>query len=129
DEVNSEENGESSHAPDARNPDDGRVVDHPTGQTGSRDTPDSVAARPEASSSSGRSPESSSSPAEHDDAAARLAASLLRVHADRMRQGAREARVRARFTAVHPEVPVVEVSALPDDVRDLAGLRSIGERL
>ncbi|TDC78921.1 ArsA family ATPase [Streptomyces hainanensis] len=59
----------------------------------------------------------------------RAAAGLLRVHAERMRQLTREERTRARFTAVHPRVPVVEVPALPEDVHDLAGLRAIGDRL
>nr|WP_241833383.1 ArsA-related P-loop ATPase [Streptomyces caatingaensis] len=59
----------------------------------------------------------------------RLAAGLLRLHAERMRVLARERRTRDRFTALHPDVPVAEVAALPGDVHDLAGLRSIGERL
>jgi hypothetical protein len=42
---------------------------------------------------------------------------------------ARERRTRDRFVSVHPEVPMVEVAALPGDVHDLAGLREIGERL
>ncbi|TDC19691.1 ArsA family ATPase [Streptomyces sp. 8K308] len=57
------------------------------------------------------------------------AAGLLRVHAERMRQLTRESRTMARFTAVHPRVPVVEVPALSEDVHDLAGLRAIGDRL
>ncbi|MFH8981716.1 ArsA family ATPase [Streptomyces varsoviensis] len=58
-----------------------------------------------------------------------LAARLLRLHAERMRVLARERRTRDRFTALHPEVPVAEVAALPGDVHDLAGLRAVGERL
>ena len=42
---------------------------------------------------------------------------------------ARERRTRDRFTSLHPEVPVAEVTALPGDVHDLEGLRTIGERL
>ncbi|KOG65063.1 hypothetical protein ADK38_41770, partial [Streptomyces varsoviensis] len=42
-----------------------------------------------------------------------LAARLLRLHAERMRVLARERRTRDRFTALHPEVPVAEVAALP----------------
>ena len=42
---------------------------------------------------------------------------------------AREQRTRDRFTALHPEVAVAEVSALPGDVHDLAGLRAIGDQL
>ncbi|MFJ2442538.1 ArsA family ATPase [Streptomyces sp. NPDC087658] len=58
-----------------------------------------------------------------------LTAGLLRLHAERMQVLAREARTRDRFTALHPEVAVVEVAALPGDVHDLAGLRAIGDRL
>ncbi|MEN3582582.1 ArsA family ATPase [Streptomyces sp. ZYX-F-203] len=58
-----------------------------------------------------------------------LAAGLLRIHADRMHLLARERRTRDRFTALHPEVAVAEVAALPGDVHDLAGLRDIGDRL
>ncbi|GAA0386095.1 ArsA family ATPase [Streptomyces luteireticuli] len=59
----------------------------------------------------------------------RLAAGLLRLHAERMQVLTRERRTRDRFTALHPDVPVAEVAALPGDVHDLAGLRTIGERL
>ncbi|MGW0735401.1 ArsA family ATPase [Streptomyces sp. NPDC002851] len=58
-----------------------------------------------------------------------LAAGLLRLHAERMQLLAREKRTRDRFTALHPDVPVTEVAALPGDVHDLVGLRDIGERL
>ncbi|MGP3979122.1 ArsA family ATPase [Streptomyces sp. 8N114] len=64
-----------------------------------------------------------------EDAVAVLAAGLLRLHADRMRLLARERRTRDRFTALHPDVPMAEVAALPGDVHDLGGLRTIGERL
>ncbi|WP_431984250.1 ArsA family ATPase [Streptomyces qinglanensis] len=64
-----------------------------------------------------------------DDDLAVLAAGLLRLHADRMRLLEREQRTRDRFTAVHPDVPVAEVAALPGDVHDLTGLRTIGLRL
>jgi anion-transporting ArsA/GET3 family ATPase len=59
----------------------------------------------------------------------RLAAGLLRLHAERMQVVARERRTRDRFVSVHPEVPMVDVSALPGDVHDLTGLREIGHRL
>ncbi|MEE1756798.1 ArsA family ATPase [Streptomyces sp. SP18CS02] len=62
-------------------------------------------------------------------AVARLTAGLLRLHAERMQVLARERRTRDRFTALHPEVAVAEVAALPGDVHDLAGLRAIGDRL
>ncbi|WP_420034282.1 ArsA family ATPase [Streptomyces sp. cg28] len=58
-----------------------------------------------------------------------LTAGLLRLHAERMRLVAREQRTRDRFTALHPEVAVAEIAALPGDVHDLAGLRDIGDRL
>jgi anion-transporting ArsA/GET3 family ATPase len=56
----------------------------------------------------------------------RLAAGVLRLHADRMALSARERRLQERFTAAHPAVPVVEVAALPGDVHDLDGLRAVG---
>ncbi|MFF6874647.1 ArsA family ATPase [Streptomyces sp. NPDC012474] len=58
-----------------------------------------------------------------------LTAGLLRLHADRMQLLSREQRTRDRFTALHPEVAVTEVAALPGDVHDLTGLRTIGDRL
>ncbi|MFE7430966.1 ArsA-related P-loop ATPase [Streptomyces sp. NPDC057545] len=58
-----------------------------------------------------------------------LTAALLRLHAERMQVVAREQRTRDSFTALHPEVAMTEVAALPGDVHDLAGLRSIGDRL
>ncbi|AVH57389.1 MULTISPECIES: ArsA family ATPase [Streptomyces] len=58
-----------------------------------------------------------------------LTAGLLRLHAERMQLLSREQRTRDRFAALHPEVAVVEVAALPGDVHDLAGLRDIGDRL
>ncbi len=61
--------------------------------------------------------------------AERLAAGMLRLHAERMHVLARERRTRDRFAALHPEVPVAEVAALPGDVHDLEGLRAIGGRL
>ncbi|MBN0047006.1 AAA family ATPase [Streptomyces actuosus] len=58
-----------------------------------------------------------------------VAAGLLRLHAERMQLLSREQRTRDRFTALHPEVAVAEVAALPGDVHDLLGLRDIGDRL
>ncbi|WP_406382378.1 ArsA family ATPase [Streptomyces sp. NBC_01618] len=58
-----------------------------------------------------------------------LTAGLLRLHAERMQVVAREQRTRDSFTALHPEVAVTAVAALPGDVHDLAGLRAIGDRL
>ncbi|MGW6355475.1 ArsA family ATPase [Streptomyces sp. NPDC055092] len=113
-----------------------------------RDTPDEHAQTPDKTSHSARATTSApnspttSTPAgaTTDDAPAdqattdrtttdQLTAGLLRLHAERMQLLAREQRTRDRFTALHPEVAVTEVGALPGDVHDLAGLRSIGDRL
>jgi anion-transporting ArsA/GET3 family ATPase len=58
-----------------------------------------------------------------------LTAGLLRLHADRTRMVEREALLRARFAAAHPQVPTAVVPALAGDVHDLVGLRRIGELL
>ena len=58
-----------------------------------------------------------------------VTAALLRLHADRTRMVEREARLRDRFAAAHPEVPTAVVPALAGDVHDLTGLRRIGELL
>jgi anion-transporting ArsA/GET3 family ATPase len=58
-----------------------------------------------------------------------LTAALLRLHAERAQLAAREERLTGRFTAAHPDVPLVAVPALPGDVHDLAGLRHIGTLL
>ncbi len=54
---------------------------------------------------------------------------LLRLHADRSRMVEREALLRERFAAAHPEVPTTVVPALAGDVHDLAGLRRVGDLL
>lgn len=77
----------------------------------------------------GTSPEAPDSPEAPESDPNRLAVGLLRLHAERMQLVARERRTRDRFVSVHPEVPMVDVAALPGDVHDLAGLREIGERL
>jgi anion-transporting ArsA/GET3 family ATPase len=58
-----------------------------------------------------------------------VTAAALRLHAERMNLGEREQRVSGAFMSAHPAVPVAEVTALPVDVHDLAGLRRIGESL
>jgi anion-transporting ArsA/GET3 family ATPase len=58
-----------------------------------------------------------------------LTAGLLRLHADRVLMVEREARLRRRFEAAHPQVPMAVVPALPGDVHDLAGLRQVGALL
>ncbi len=55
-----------------------------------------------------------------------LAIAALRLHADQMQQAASERRLAEHFTAAHPLVPVTEITAQPEDVHDLAGLREIG---
>jgi anion-transporting ArsA/GET3 family ATPase len=55
-----------------------------------------------------------------------LTAGLLRLHADRVRMVEREARLRRRFEAAHPQVPTAVVPALAGDVHDLDGLRQVG---
>jgi anion-transporting ArsA/GET3 family ATPase len=61
-----------------------------------------------------------------NDARYPLAAAVLRLHADRMQLQTRERRLAEHFTSAHPDVPVVEVPALPEDVHDLASLRVVG---
>ncbi|MFF2326710.1 MULTISPECIES: ArsA family ATPase [unclassified Streptomyces] len=85
-----------------------------------------TATRTEAASAS--APASTSVPVEPASVEL-LTAGLLRLHAERMQVVAREQRTRDRFTALHPEVAVTQVAALPGDVHDLAGLRAIGDRL
>ncbi|MBI0375027.1 ArsA family ATPase [Streptomyces sp. DASNCL29] len=98
----------------AENLADGGFVDPPSGNAQARNP---SAADPDVS------------PTSADSSAERLAAGLLRLHAERMQVLGREQRTHDRFTALHPEVPVAQVAALPGDVHDLAGLRAIGERL
>lgn len=58
-----------------------------------------------------------------------LAASLLQVHAQRMRTNAHEQRLARQFASAHPEVPVRSVPASAQDVYDLDALREIGAHL
>ncbi|MFE0172503.1 ArsA family ATPase [Streptomyces sp. NPDC059002] len=137
----------------AENLDESRIVDQEDGKVGVRNAPvgDPVRNSPSnpgtsealRTSEAARSPEnpdpddpgpSDPEPSDPDPSAGRpsveqLTAGLLRLHAERMRLLAREQHTRDRFTALHPEVAVAEVAALPGDVHDLAGLRAIGERL
>jgi anion-transporting ArsA/GET3 family ATPase len=55
-----------------------------------------------------------------------LVAGLLRLYADRIRLADREATLRSRFAAAHPQVPTAVVSALAGDVHDLDDLRRVG---
>jgi len=63
------------------------------------------------------------------DDASHMAAGLLRLHADRRLIVERETRLRRRFATAHPDVATVVLPALPTDVHDLDGLRSIGDLL
>jgi anion-transporting ArsA/GET3 family ATPase len=136
------------------NLDDARIVDQEGGKAGLRNSPDTYGSS-ESPASETSAPDGSEGPAGSDgsdegspaatdstDATDRadtpphghrtveqLTAGLLRLHAERMQLLSREQRTRDRFAALHPEVAVAEVAALPGDVHDLAGLRDIGERL
>nr|WP_093657828.1 ArsA family ATPase [Streptomyces radiopugnans] len=122
----------------AENLEEGDVVDQPTGKGGDgRSAPRSASGS--GSGSDAHSGDGSGTDADSDEltedstasptTAERLAAGMLRLHAERMHVLARERRTRDRFAALHPEVPVAEVAALPGDVHDLDGLRAIGGRL
>lgn len=103
-----------------------------TGTAASGAAAPTTAASPGASGTSGASGATGTPVTEASavpPAVAQLTAGLLRLHAERMQILARERRTRDRFAALHPEVAVAEVAALPGDVHDLAALRSIGERL
>jgi anion-transporting ArsA/GET3 family ATPase len=56
-----------------------------------------------------------------------MTVAALRLHADRMQQAVAQRRVSEHFTAAHPLVPIAEVTAQPDDIHDLDGLRKIGQ--
>ncbi|MCX4435532.1 MULTISPECIES: ArsA family ATPase [Streptomyces] len=140
------------------NLDDARIVDQEGGKAGLRNSPDmygssgspaSETSAPDGSegpAGSDGSDEGSPAATDSTDAMDRtdaptdtpphghrtveqLTAGLLRLHAERMQLLSREQRTRDRFAALHPEVAVAEVAALPGDVHDLAGLRDIGDRL
>ncbi|MFH8802152.1 ArsA family ATPase [Streptomyces sp. NPDC017936] len=121
----------------AENLEEPRIVDQDGGKAGLRNSPDTYGSSE--SSAPGTEPDSPSTGQDSgtgrsaggdgDPGADRLTAGLLRLHAERMHLLSRERRTRDRFTALHPEVAVAEVAALPGDVHDLAGLRDIGDRL
>ncbi|MFD7404188.1 ArsA family ATPase [Streptomyces sp. NPDC059866] len=122
----------------AENLEETRIVDQGGGKAGLRNSPDTYGSSESPASDPPAAPDEGSptvtddgSPADPDSerSADQLTAGLLRLHAERMQLLAREQRTRDRFTALHPEVAVAEVAALPGDVHDLAGLRDIGDRL
>ncbi|GHE54471.1 ArsA family ATPase [Streptomyces capitiformicae] len=114
----------------AENLDEPRIVDQMNGKAvrnspetyGSSESPAPIGAQADSAGVQDGSPA-------QDRTVEQLTAGLLRLHAERMRLLSREQRTRDRFTALHPEVAVAEVAALPGDVHDLAGLRDIGDRL
>lgn len=63
------------------------------------------------------------------DGGHQIAATALRLHAERLQLVAAERRLAQRFMAAHPGVPIVEIPAQPEDVHDLPGLSAIGESL
>ncbi|MEE1808832.1 ArsA family ATPase [Streptomyces sp. BE133] len=130
----------------AENLDGVGIVDQTAGKAGLRDPADWSVASPEAvadpdpsehEDTEDREPDPEPAPevatrtetVTEDASVEQLTAGLLRLHAERMQVVAREQRTRDRFTALHPEVAVTQVAALPGDVHDLAGLRAIGDRL
>jgi len=58
-----------------------------------------------------------------------ITAGLLRMHAVQAEMAARHESLARRFTAGHPDIPVVEVPAASGDIHDLAGLRMVGSAL
>ncbi|MEU7054829.1 ArsA family ATPase [Streptomyces sp. NPDC046197] len=122
----------------AENLEEPRIVDQGDGKAGLRNSPDTYGSSETGASSLPSPPSPGSPPSEaptpDEDSPTQpsvdeLTAGLLRLHAERMQLLSREQRTRDRFTALHPEVAVAEVAALPGDVHDLAGLRDIGDRL
>ncbi|MFD9390152.1 ArsA family ATPase [Streptomyces sp. NPDC060000] len=144
------ENLDLVHARAAENLEETGIVDQDGGKAGLRNSPDtygsseSPATDPERGAPTGadrttatdtdRTANADAHTGADSDAGADrtvddLTADLLRLHAERMHLLSREQRTRDRFTALHPEVAVSEVAALPGDVHDLTGLRDIGNRL
>ncbi|MFE9628467.1 ArsA family ATPase [Streptomyces sp. NPDC006527] len=116
----------------AENLEEPRIVDQDGGKAGLRNSPDTYDSSESPASgppASGSAASESDSPTDTERTVDDLTAGLLRLHADRMHLLSREQRTRDRFTALHPEVAVAEVAALPGDVHDLVGLRDIGNRL
>jgi hypothetical protein len=127
----------------AENLEEPRIVDQEGGKALLRNSPDTydssgsptseTPAQAVAEASEGGSPAEDAENTEDTENIERsvdqLTAGLLRLHAERMQLLSREQRTRDRFTALHPEVAVTEVGALPGDVHDLTGLRDIGDRL
>jgi anion-transporting ArsA/GET3 family ATPase len=67
--------------------------------------------------------------AEEDSRSAAITAGILRMHAVQAEIAARHETLARRFTAGHPDIPLVEVPAASGDIHDLAGLRTVGTAL
>ncbi|MFF4759938.1 ArsA family ATPase [Streptomyces sp. NPDC001292] len=119
----------------AENLEESRIVDQRDGKAGLRNSPethgssDSPSAHPDSGAPTADPEATADAGFEPEPSVDQVTAGLLRLHAERMQLLFREQRTRDRFTALHPEVAVAEVAALPGDVHDLAGLRDIGNRL
>jgi hypothetical protein len=122
----------------AENLEEPGIVDQEGGKAGLRNSPDAYDSSDSPTSETPAqtpapapvsAPEGGSPAEDAERSVDQLTAGLLRLHAERMQLLSREQRTRDRFTALHPEVAVTEVAALPGDVHDLAGLRDIGDRL
>ncbi|MFB8087874.1 ArsA family ATPase [Streptomyces sp. NPDC055992] len=121
---------------DAENLETAGIVDQAAGKAGLRGPADSPAAGhapdPDTAGSAVPGADADQEPQPDNTTVVtteELTAGLLRLHAERMQMVAREQDTRDRFTALHPEVAVTAVAALPGDVHDLSGLRAIGDRL
>ena len=106
-----------------------RIVDQEGGKAGLRNSPDTYGSSGSPAPGTGNEADAGADRGAPEHSVDHLAAGLLRLHAERMQLLSREQRTRDRFTALHPEVAVAEVAALPGDVHDLVGLRDIGDRL
>ncbi|MEU9213128.1 ArsA family ATPase [Streptomyces sp. NPDC048415] len=113
----------------AENLEDARIVDQDDGKAGLRNSPDPSGSSDSPASQTSAPDEGSPATTDTERSVDQLTADLLKLHAERMQLLSREQRTRDRFTALHPEVAVAEVAALPGDVHDLVGLRDIGDRL
>ncbi|SHI11207.1 ArsA family ATPase [Streptomyces sp. 3214.6] len=113
----------------AENLEEPGIVDQDGGKAGLRNSPDTYGSSESPALESPAPDPERDTPTDADRTVDDLTAGLLRLHAERMHLLSREQRTRDRFTALHPEVAVAEVAALPGDVHDLTGLRDIGNRL
>jgi anion-transporting ArsA/GET3 family ATPase len=66
---------------------------------------------------------------EDQNSAVRLTAAALLVHAESAEAARHDLSMAGRFGAAHPQVAQQSVPALPSDVHDLAGLRTVGNAL